>query len=226
MLTRTKKGKLGPLTTRLVERSTEFVDLDELIENDSKYNRLCDMLEAYFELHPKAKVIVFSTYRGTLAYLDQRLNEDGISTIVLQGGGTRTKDDIIKEFRSPQGPSVLLSSEVGGEGVDLQFSWVVVNYDLPWNPMRVEQRIGRVDRLGQESDKVLVWNLFYADTVDARIYQKLYDKLDLCRNALGDFEAILGEKVQELTRDLLTRPFDCRAAGRAGSIKRLKPLRR
>ncbi len=199
-----KKGKLGPLTTRLVERSTEFVDLDELIENDSKYNRLCDMLEAYFELHPKAKVIVFSTYRGTLAYLDQRLNEDGISTIVLQGGGTRTKDDIIKEFRSPQGPSVLLSSEVGGEGVDLQFSWVVVNYDLPWNPMRVEQRIGRVDRLGQESDKVLVWNLFYANTVDARIYQKLYDKLDLCRNALGDFEAILGEKVQELTRDLLT----------------------
>ncbi len=199
-----KKNKLGPLTTRLVERSTEFVDLDELIENDSKYNRLCDMLEAYFELHPKAKVIVFSTYRGTLAYLDQRLNDDGISTIVLQGGGTRTKDDIIKEFRSPQGPSVLLSSEVGGEGVDLQFSWVVVNYDLPWNPMRVEQRIGRVDRLGQESDKVLVWNLFYANTVDARIYQKLYDKLDLCRNALGDFEAILGEKIQELTHDLLT----------------------
>lgn len=203
-LDESKKNKLGPLTTRLVKRSTEFVNLDELIKNDSKYNRLCEMLEAYFELHPKTKVIVFSTYRGTLAYLNQRLNSDGISTIILQGGGTRTKDDIIKEFRSPQGPSVLLSSEVGGEGVDLQFSWVVVNYDLPWNPMRVEQRIGRVDRLGQESDKVLVWNLFYADTVDARIYQKLYDKLDLCRNALGDFEAILGEKIKELTHDLLT----------------------
>lgn len=201
---KSKKDKLRPLTTRLVERSTEFVDLDKLIENDSKYNRLCDMLENYFKLHPKAKVIVFSTYRGTLAYLNQRLKEDGISTIVLQGGGTRTKDDIIKEFRSPQGPNVLLSSEVGGEGVDLQFSWVVVNYDLPWNPMRVEQRIGRVDRLGQESDKVLVWNLFYANTVDARIYQKLYDKLGLCRNALGDFEAILGEKEKELTLDMLT----------------------
>ena len=197
------KNKLGPLTTRLVERSTEFVDLNELIECDSKYNRLCHMLDAFFKLHPKAKVIVFSTYRGTLAYLAQRLKGDGISTIILQGGGTRTKDDIIKEFRSPQGPSVLLSSEVGGEGVDLQFSWVVVNYDLPWNPMRVEQRIGRIDRLGQESDKVLIWNLFYANTVDARIYQKLYDKLDLCRNALGDFEAILGEKIQELTHDLL-----------------------
>ena len=147
---------------------------------------------------------MFSTFRGTLAYLDQRLNRDGVSTVILQGGGTRSKDDIINEFRSPNGPSVLLSSEVGGEGVDLQFSWVVVNYDLPWNPMRVEQRIGRVDRLGQESEKVLVWNLFYADTVDARIYQKLYDKLDLCRDALGDFEAILGEKIKELTRDLLT----------------------
>ncbi|MDA9976104.1 SNF2-related protein [Alphaproteobacteria bacterium] len=199
-----KRNKLGPLTTRLVERSNEFVDLAQLIKHDSKYNRLRDILEAYFELHPNAKVIVFSTYRGTLAYLDQRLNSDGMSTIVLQGGGSRTKHEIIDEFRAPHGPSVLLSSEVGGEGVDLQFSWVVVNYDLPWNPMRVEQRIGRVDRLGQESEKVLIWNLFYADTVDARIYQRLYDKLDLCRNALGDFEAILGEEIQKLTHDLLT----------------------
>ena len=102
-------------------------------------------------------------------------------------------------------PSVLLSSEVGGEGVDLQFSWVVINYDLPWNPMRVEQRIGRVDRLGQQKEKVLIWNLFYADTVDARIYECLYDKLDLCRNALGDFEEILGEEVKKLTNDLFTR---------------------
>ena len=97
----------------------------------------------------------------------------------------------------------MLSSEVGGEGVDLQFSWVVINYDLPWNPMRVEQRIGRVDRLGQESEKVLIWNLFYADTIDARIYECLYDKLDLCRNALGDFETILGEEIKKLTRDLI-----------------------
>lgn len=198
-----RRQKLGPLTAELVERSDEFVDFDVLAKNDSKYVRLREMLHDFFKLHPRSKVIVFSTFLRTLAYLADRLDNDGISSIVLQGGGRRTKDDIIREFRSPEGPSVMLSSEVGSEGVDLQFSWVVINYDLPWNPMRVEQRIGRVDRLGQESDKVLIWNLFYADTVDARIYERLYDKLDLCRNALGDFEAILGEEVQKLTHDLL-----------------------
>ena len=71
--------------------------------------------------------------------------------------------------------------------------------------MRVEQRIGRVDRLGQESEKVLIRNLFYADTVDARIYKCLYEKLDLCRSALGDFEAIVGDEIKKLTDYLLTR---------------------
>lgn len=196
--------KIGPLTEKIIEISNNFPDYEQLIKNDSKYERLISMLSSFFSIHPKDKVIIFSTFRGTLSYLEGRLNQDGISNIVLKGGGRISKDDIIKEFRSPNGPSVLLSSEVGGEGIDLQFSWVVVNYDLPWNPMRVEQRIGRVDRLGQGSDKVLIWNLFYADTIDARIYQKLYDKLDLCRSALGDFEAILGEQIRVLTYDLLT----------------------
>ena len=199
------RQELGPLTAELVSRSDEFAGFDELAANDSKYARLREMLATFFKRYPKDKAIVFSTFRGTLAYLAERLGEDGISSIVLQGGGGRSKDDIIREFRAAHGPRVLLSSEVGGEGVDLQFAWVVINYDLPWNPMRVEQRIGRVDRLGQKSDKVLIRNLFYADTVDARIHECLYQKLDLCRNALGDFEAILGEEIKQLTHDLFTR---------------------
>lgn len=198
-----QRQELGPLTEELVNNSGEFVAFDELANSDSKYTRLREILQEFFENHPKDKVIVFSTFLGTLDYLKERLDDDGISSIVLRGGGSRPKYDIIQEFRSPKGPSVMLSSEVGGEGVDLQFSWVVINYDLPWNPMRVEQRIGRVDRLGQEKKKVLIWNLFYADTIDARIYECLYDKLDLCRNALGDFEAILGEEIEKLTRDLV-----------------------
>lgn len=198
------RKKLGPLTEKLVTCSDNIASFDELVANDSKYKRLSEVLREFFASHPKAKVIVFSTFRGTLAYLQGRLDEEGISSIILQGGGDRTKDDIIREFRTPDGPPVLLSSEVGSEGVDLQFSWVVINYDLPWNPMRVEQRIGRIDRIGQKADKVLIWNLFYDETVDARIYKRLYEKLDLCRNALGDFEEILGEEVKKLTHDLLT----------------------
>ena len=195
---------MGPLLQELIARSKELANFDELVANDSKYGRLRERLLEFFDNYPTHKVIVFSTFRGTLAYLQRRLSEDKISSIILQGGGTRPKHEIIREFKSPNGPSVLLSTEIGSEGVDLQFSWVVINYDLPWNPMRVEQRIGRVDRLGQKSPKVLIWNLFYASTVDARIYQRLYEKLDLCRHALGDFEDILGEEVKKLERDLFT----------------------
>ncbi len=200
------RQQLGPLTAKLADRAHKLaVDFETLASGDSKYARLHKELKKFFEEHPKDKVIVFSTFLGTLAYLADRLARDDVPSIILRGGGSRSKDDIIREFRSPQGPNVLLSSEVGGEGVDLQFSWVVINYDLPWNPMRVEQRIGRVDRLGQKAGKVSIWNLFYEDTVDARIYERLYEKLDLCRNALGDFEAILGEEIKKLTDDLLTK---------------------
>src|SRR6185437_574565 len=79
----------------------------------------------------------------------------------------------------------------------------MVNYDMPWNPMRVEQRIGRIDRLGQKADKILIWNLVHADTIDERIYDRLYERLDLCRQALGDYEDMLGEYVRQITAETL-----------------------
>jgi superfamily II DNA or RNA helicase len=194
---------MGPLTRTLVERSDQMVSFDQLFANDSKYIRLKEALSRFFKDHPDEKIILFSTFIGTLDYLKERLNDDGFSNIVMTGQGREPKDDIIKRFKAPDGPRILLSSEVGGEGIDLQFSRVVVNYDLPWNPMRVEQRIGRIDRLGQTADQVLIWNLFYDQTIDSRIYTRLYEKLDLCRNALGDFEAVLGDELRKLTNDLL-----------------------
>jgi len=79
----------------------------------------------------------------------------------------------------------------------------VVNYDLPWNPMRLEQRIGRVDRLGQTKEKVMVLNLIYDDTIDKRIYERLYERLQIGRRALGELEAVLGEPIREMTTKLL-----------------------
>lgn len=199
-----RRNALGPLVTEIVIRSRDYVDLDRLIEVDTKYNRLKTILTDFLRKHPKEKVVVFSAFRATLAYLDERLEADDVSCIQLKGGQKENKDETIQRFKDPTGPSVLLSSEVGGEGVDLQFSRVVINYDLPWNPMRLEQRIGRIDRLGQEAEKVLVWNVLYAHTIDARIYERLYDKLDLCRTTLGDFEAILGDEIRKLEIDLLS----------------------
>lgn len=194
---------LGPLVREIISRSRNFVDLEELYSVDTKFQRLRTILIRFLDDHPKEKVIVFSTFRSTLHYLARRLDREGLSSIMLMGGLRETKDEIITRFGQQDGPSILLSSEVGGEGVDLQFSRVMINYDVPWNPMRLEQRIGRIDRLGQEAEKVLIWNILFDETIDARIYNRLYAKLDLCRTALGDFEAILGDEVRNLGMELL-----------------------
>jgi len=199
-----RRTAIGPLVKEIVLRSRDYVELDRLIETDTKYRRLKAILTNFLREHPQEKVVVFSAFHATIDYLADRLKADGVSCIQLKGGQRETKDEIITRFSQPDGPSALLSSEVGGEGVDLQFSRVVINYDLPWNPMRIEQRIGRIDRLGQEAEKVLIWNILYANTIDARIYQRLYEKLDLCRIALGDFEAILGDEIRRLEIDLLS----------------------
>jgi hypothetical protein len=96
---------------------------------------------------------------------------------------------------------------VASEGVDLQFCRVVVNYDLPWNPSRIEQRIGRIDRLGQKADIIHVWNLFFADTIDDRIVGRLMERLRIFEEALGEAEAVVGEEIRKLESALLSRPL-------------------
>ena len=176
----------------------------ELRKHDSKYNTFRNEISSYLGEHPKEKIVVFAFFRATLDYLHERLSSDGIQSIVLKGGMKTNKQDILARFRNPDGPSVLLSSEVGSEGIDLQFSRVVVNYDLPWNPMKVEQRIGRIDRLGQDAEKISIWNLYYANTIDSRIYEKLYARIGLFESALGGLEPIIGEEMKSLTSDLLS----------------------
>lgn len=199
-----KKRSLGPLITEIVFNSLDFVELKDLINFDSKFDRLNEIVQKYLQDHPAEKIIIFSAFRSTIKYLSNRLYDNGITNIILMGGQVETKDEIIQQFRNSKGPSVLLSSEVGGEGVDLQFSRVIINYDLPWNPMRIEQRIGRIDRLGQKADAVLIWNIVLDNTIDSRIYRRLYERLNLCQYALGDFESILGEKIGRLEMELLS----------------------
>lgn len=196
--------ELGPLISELVFHSRQLCEYQELQTFDTKYKRVREILTEFFLEHRGAKIIIFSMFRATVSYLSNRLAADGMSTVMLRGGDSVDKYEILRDFKSPLGPQVLLSTEVGGEGIDLQFCWAIINYDLPWNPMRIEQRIGRVDRLGQTSSKVFIWNLLYDDTIDSRIYRRLYEKLDLCRKALGDFEPIVGERMSKITRDFFT----------------------
>jgi len=195
--------EIGPLVSTLVSRVGEMGDLAQLWQQDSKYGCLLGMLGPYLETNPDEKIVLFAYFRPTLQYLSERLNHDGISNVVLSGAQSDTKQEILEHFNDLDGPNVLLASEVASEGIDLQFSHVIVNYDLPWNPMKVEQRIGRLDRIGQKSEKITIWNLFYDETIDARIYRRLYDRLDLFRRSLGDLEAILGDEIRKLTLDLM-----------------------
>lgn len=196
------QSNMGVLLEELVDIALSVGSFAQLMQHDSKFAKLLESLKKYWTDNPGKKVVLFSFYRQTLRYLSERLRDAGIESIIVQGG--MDKQGAINAFKDVNGPRIMLASEVASEGVDLQFSSLVINYDLPWNPMRIEQRIGRIDRIGQESEKILIWNFLYADTVDERVYDRLLDRLNIFTQALGSMEAILGDQISNLTVDLLT----------------------
>ncbi|MBS1770563.1 MAG: DEAD/DEAH box helicase [Acidobacteria bacterium] len=194
-----------PIIDRLIRDVLPHVDLKELRANDSKFERFKEVVLAYLRERPAEKLVVFSYYPGTLEYLAQRLAAEGVESAILHGNIGLPKQEVIARFRDDPKYRILLSSEVASEGVDLQFCRVLVNYDLPWNPMKVEQRIGRIDRLGQAAESISILNLGHADTIDHRIFERLLNRLDIFTRALGGLEGILGDMINELTTDLLSR---------------------
>ncbi len=178
---------------------------------DRKLEALCEILERVFGELGMDRVMIFSTFRGTLHYLRKELGARGYSLGLMYGPtpardedcrrGEKSRERIGAEFRRGEF-QVLLASEVAGEGLDFEHCSVVVNYDLPWNPMRVEQRIGRCDRLGQRSEKVYVGNLASRGTIEGRILSRLYERLRVFERAMGDMEAVLGEEIASFEQDV------------------------
>ena len=197
------KVDLGPMVAHLAERADQLGNYEQLKNHDNKYQRLEKVLRNFFRDHSDEKLIIFAHFRKTIYYLQERLQEVGIRCVTLMGGMRESKDSVIKNFQDDPSTRVLISSGVASEGVDLQFCRVLINYDLPWNPMKVEQRIGRIDRIGQKKEKLIIWNLFYADTIDARIYKRLHERLKIFEHALGSLEAVLGDEMARLEEELL-----------------------
>ena len=185
-----------------------------LRSQDRKLEALLEILEHAFGNLGTDRVMIFSTFRGTLHYLARQLGERGYSFELMYGPtpardedcrrGEKSRERVGAEFRRGEF-QILLASEVAGEGLDFEHCHVLINYDLPWNPMRVEQRIGRCDRLGQRSDKVHVGSLASVGTIEQRILSRLYTRLRVFEQALGDLEVILGEEVASFERDVFTR---------------------
>ena len=170
--------------------------------HDPKLDRLRAIIREKQSLSNN-KVMLFSSFRHTLRYLHERLAADGIRLATIHGGTPdEERVELRRRFELPRddsnGLDLLLFSEVGCEGLDYQFCDCIVNYDLPWNPMRVEQRIGRIDRNGQQSETVAIVNLITPGTVDADIYDRCLCRIGVFERALGGNEEILGEVTEEI----------------------------
>ncbi len=188
-------NSLGASIMPLVEDMKHLAQ--ESICNDTKYDALIKIIKEKQRSGNK-KLMIFSSFRHTLAYLLERLKKEGFRAEVIHGGvSTEDRRAIRNRFElkqdKPNTIDVLLFSEVGCEGLDYQFCDTMVNYDLPWNPMRIEQRIGRIDRRGQKSEKVLIYNLITSDTIDAVIYERCLKRIGVFEHSIGECDAILGE---------------------------------
>ncbi len=176
-------------------------------ETDTKFAKFVEALEHLRKEDPSAKILVFAFFKKTLNYLYNKLQAtDFAGKVALIHGDIPAKERqrIIRKFRSTSEWKILLSSEVGGEGLDFEFCSVLFNYDLPWNPMRVEQRIGRLDRYGQRRDKILIYNFSMKGTIDDEIFHRLYSRINVFETYIGDLEAILGDEISDLTKEIFS----------------------
>ncbi|HEX2066110.1 MAG TPA: SNF2-related protein, partial [Candidatus Thermoplasmatota archaeon] len=163
--------------------------LGENIKRNSKVNLILDIAK-----NTKEKMIVFTQFRETQELLSRRLKQEGVENVKFHGQLTPgRRRNALEEFRGAGkgAPQVLVATDSGSEGLNLQFCHILVNYDLPWNPMRVEQRIGRVHRIGQDSSNVVILNLAVADTIEDYVLQVLYEKIKLFEVAIGEMDLIL-----------------------------------
>ncbi len=181
----------------------EILTLAERLDpQDQKADELLRVLRDKSKM-PNNKSLLFTTFRHTLSYLSERCKNESFRFGVIHGSiPDEDRADLRSRFaldkEHDDAIDVLLSSEVGCEGLDFQFCDLMVNYDLPWNPMRIEQRIGRIDRYGQKSDSVAIVNLITPGTVDAEIYERCLLRIGVFNQAVGGSEEILGEITQEL----------------------------
>jgi SNF2 family DNA or RNA helicase len=189
----------SPLLTNSVNALMKKV---ELVQSNSKAQQALKIIQSVND-----KVIIFTEYRATQLYLQWFLKQNGITSVPFRGGFKRGKKDWMRELFKNHA-QVLIATEAGGEGINLQFCHHIINFDLPWNPMKLEQRIGRVHRLGQTED-VHIYNFATRDTVEEHILKLLYEKINLFEKVIGQLDDILTKldfgRFEDHIDDIFTR---------------------
>lgn len=206
-----------------IQHLTRLIDQARLLEKreiESKLNKLRDVItkQGIFS-DPAMKLLLFTEHKDTLEYLVGKLREWGLSVTQIHGGmkigdrntpGTRIYAET--EFRDTC--QVMVATEAAGEGINLQFCWFMINYDIPWNPMRLEQRMGRIHRYGQEKDCLII-NFVSTNTREGRVLQILFERIaeienDLDPKRTGKIFNVLGEifpanQLERMIRDMYAR---------------------
>jgi SNF2 family DNA or RNA helicase len=184
---------LAPALHRLAEedeRARPLVEALKGIGRSAKEERLFELLRK----NRADKTIIFANFRATIRRLSQSLDEAGIAHGVFSGEQSLQEKQMAVDLFRHEVP-VLLCSDSGGEGHNLQFASTLINFDLPWNPMRIEQRVGRVHRIGQTRE-VFIFNLCTAGSLEQRVLRVLNDKIRMFELVVGEVGSILGNLEQ------------------------------
>lgn len=188
---------------QIVEAVKQLLAFTETMSDaDTKVEELIKAIKNKQSM-PNNKVMVFSSFRHTLRYLYEKLSAQNIRVGIIHGGVKDEERVVLRNrFKADRmqedSLDVLLFSEVGCEGLDYQFCDCLVNYDLPWNPQAIEQRIGRIDRNGQKSESISIINIITEGTIDCDIYDRCLSRIGVFNSSIGDSEEILGEVTREI----------------------------
>lgn len=198
-----------------VEDAIESVSLDSIVEieeiqnmlaiakqaefqsQDIKLEKLTEIIDRIVDEDRSQKIIVFTEFVATQKFLQEFLIRKGYSVTILNGGmSIEERNEALQEFRTST--TVFISTDAGGEGLNLQFANIIINYDLPWNPMKIEQRCGRVDRIGQQRD-VHIYNFIVRDTIENRVREVIEEKLSVIMDEMGvdKYSDVLDSEVAE-----------------------------
>lgn len=188
---------------QIIEAVKQLLAFTETMsDDDTKVEELIKAIKNKQSM-PNNKVMVFSSFRHTLHYLYEKLSAQNIRVGIIHGGVKDEERVVLRNrFKADRTQEdsldVLLFSEVGCEGLDYQFCDCLVNYDLPWNPQAIEQRIGRIDRNGQKSESISIINIITEGTIDCDIYDRCLSRIGVFNSSIGDSEEILGEVTREI----------------------------
>jgi superfamily II DNA/RNA helicase len=166
-------------------------------QEEKKFQELQELLKSNGVLDNGEKLVIFTEHKDTLLYLEERLTKSGGYKVATIHGGKNVDErrDAQWAFAKPD-TQILIGTDAAGEGINLQFCRLLINWDIPWNPNRLEQRMGRIHRYGQKQD-VLVFNMVASNTKEGKVLERLLTKLDIIREGMGD------DRVYDVIQDVL-----------------------